>query len=48
MFLFLLNKMKIDYIFCRPAENFEFVSTKTVKEKRLSDHFSVISEVIMR
>ncbi len=40
--------IKIDYIFCRPSDNFELVSTRTVKDKILSDHLPVISEVIMK
>ncbi len=41
-------KIKIDYIFCRPSEDFDLISTETDYEKKLSDHFPVISEVIIR
>ncbi len=34
-------QMKIDYIFCRPAAKVEFVSTRTVTDKILSDHCPV-------
>ncbi len=40
--------IKIDYIFCRPAKDFEKISSRIGADKIMSDHLPVISEIIIR
>ena len=40
--------MKIDYIYTRPAKNVELLSTEVKEDIKLSDHFPVISTIVLR
>lgn len=40
--------VKIDYIYCRPQEKFILKSTEVKKDLKLSDHFPVISDIIIK
>ena len=41
-------EMKIDYIYTRPAKNVELLNTEVKEGIRLSDHFPVISTIVLR
>lgn len=40
--------IKIDYIYCRPKEKFILKSTEVKKDLKLSDHFPIVSDIIIR
>ena len=40
-------EIKIDYIYTKPAENVELLSTEVKEDVKLSDHFPVISTIVL-
>ena len=40
-------EIKIDYIYTRPSENVELVNTAVKEDVKLSDHFPVISTIVL-
>lgn len=40
-------EIKIDYIYTKPAENVELLSTEVREDVKLSDHFPVISTIVL-
>ena len=40
-------EIKIDYIYTRPSENVELVNTEVKEDVKLSDHFPVISTIVL-
>lgn len=40
--------IKIDYIFCRQKNKFELKHTEVLKDIKLSDHFPIVSEIILK
>ena len=40
-------EIKIDYIYTKPAENVELLSTEVKEDVKLSDHFPVISPIVL-